>query len=173
MPKADADARQMGRIPMPTREPVPEPEPVQPPAPEPEPAKPFLFKPNLNRFDQIFTAVIFNAARADAKVWTDEKTLVKSRKLATVRIEVLGSGGYLHASIKAEQGPRQDKPSARFTFKSTQFESSFTASDPAVASELEQWKRAVERRYKLWRAENPALAMQAGPDTVELDDITL
>ena len=141
-----------------------------PPAPDPTPA------PAENRFKiggPIFTAILFSPARADAKVFESDRK-VKTKKLASVRVEVCKSGGYLHGNVNARQEPGESKPRVYFNFKGTQFESSFTCEDPAIAKELDDAKRSIEAMYLTWRKENPAARVSTTPaDAVILDDVTL
>lgn len=150
------DARQMASAPRAAAKPAEQPTAsVEPPTEQPDlsiPAAPLapvaVATGPVNRYDTIFTGVIFKAAASD-KVYDQNGT--KQKKLASVLVEVAGSRGYLKASVYAEQAAGQSKPRAVFKFFGSQTGVCFTTDDPQSAADLNAWKANQCRMYADWR----------------------
>lgn len=118
---------------------------AQPLTPKTEPTK-------ANRFDRLFTAVIFKASDSD-KVFVNERSGQKSKKLASVLLEVGGSEGYLRGTIYAKQGRNETKANAEFSFFGANMQTCFSVEGPTAKAELDAWRAKVAADYKVWASQ--------------------
>jgi hypothetical protein len=110
-----------------------------------------------NRFEKLFTSVIFKASETDT-IYTTERTGLKSKRLASVMIELSGTGGYLKGSVYARQRRGQDKASAEFTFFGANNQTCFTVDDASAKAELDQWRAKVAADYVAWASQTGSIA---------------
>ena len=129
---------------------APRPERVEAPAAKPA--------PGANRFDAIFTGVVFKPAAANAKVYgkgDDDDGDRASKKLATVLVELCRSEAHLVGSIKAVQNKGEAEPHAEFLFQASQFGGQcIKAESNEAAAELSAWRDKVVDDYLAWREQN-------------------
>ena len=105
----------------------------------------------VNRFAAIFTAAIFKPAGNDT-VYTG-KTGIRSKRLASVAIEVAGTGGYIPGSIYAKQPANAAEARAEFGFSGTMYQPGFYTEDSGAKNELDQWRAGIADQYTKWAAQ--------------------
>ena len=111
----------------------------------------------VNRFSKLFTAVIFKPAGNDT-VYTAERSGLRSKRLASVSVEVAGTGGYIPGSIYARQPRNAPKAVAEFGFSGTMYQPGFYTEDRAAKDELDAWRKEVADQYIAWAAKTGSVA---------------
>ena len=125
----------------------------------------------VNRFDAIFTGIIFKAASASAKTYDEGGR--KTRKIANVLIEVCNSGSFLKGSVRAVQNAGEAKPHAEFGFFGAVNQGTCIVADDAQAdADLLAFRAAVVVKFGEWRKKTGSIASVSAPvDALVLDDM--
>ena len=111
----------------------------------------------VNRFSKLFSAVIFKAAGNDT-VYTAERSGLRSKRLASVAVEVAGTGGYIPGSIYARQPRGATEAKAEFGFSGTMYQPGFYTEDSAAKTELDQWRAGIADQYVQWAKQTGSVA---------------
>jgi hypothetical protein len=124
-------------------------------------------KERPNRYDQVFGAVTMKAIDKQSKTY-DNSDGSKSRKIATVTVEIGTSGTVLRGTIYAKRSAR-GRTTAEFSFMGTTGQSSVSTLTPEAKADMEHYKLAVARRGAEWAEQNKAaLAAQSESNSPEL-----
>lgn len=103
-----------------------------------------------NRFiDTVFSSWIFKASDSD-RVFLGERDGSKSKKLATVVLELAGSGAYLKGNIYAKQAKGADRARAEFGFFGAQNQSSILVDDMTAKHEMSVFKAYIAAEFVKW-----------------------
>ena len=127
---------------------------------------------HVNRFDSIFTGMVFKAASATAKTYEEGDR--KTRKIANVLIEIANSGTFLKGSVKAIQDKGDNKPHAEFGFFGAVNQGTCIVTDePQAGEDLEAFRRTVVKQYGAWRQKHSVSGTKAPQEALVLDDLSL
>ena len=128
-----------------------------------------------NRFDSVFSVVLFKPANDSARVFTSDRDGGKSKKIANVQVEIAGTGGYIRGSIYAKQPKGAAKAHAEFSWFGANMQTCIVVEDAQAKAELDQWRKGVALRYAGWLKDNPQTAALVGAPVadVELDGVSL
>lgn len=129
--------------------------------------------PALGILTGLFGAPIFKPSDS-SKVNENERTKVRSKKLAnvTIPINVNGkdSGFYCKGSIYADLAPGQTKPTVRFTFFGANMQSSVGTDTDAARQSIDAHKAQWAVDYSVFRKANPSQIAAVAANAVVLED---
>lgn len=121
-----------------------------------------------SRWDRLFTAVIFKKSDNDT-VYINERSGKKSRKIASVLIEMAGSGGYIRGNVNAKQNKGDAKAYAEFTFMGTMTQACIVVEDSAAKAEMDAFRARVVNDCLAWAKETGSTPTAVIPTGVALD----
>jgi hypothetical protein len=126
-----------------------------------------------NRFDALFTGMVFKPASATAKTYDEGGR--KTKKIGNVLLELAGSATYIKGSVKAVQSTGETKPHAEFGFFGAVNQGTCLVTDDLAAQQdMDAFKARVVREFATWRKANGNTGVTASPsEVVTLDDMNL
>ena len=111
----------------------------------------------------------------NVKVFTNDRTGVKSRKIANVLVELGNTGVFVRGSIYARQGAKDTKARAEFSWFGANMQTCLTPEDAQSKADMQSLQNNIAVGYAKWLKDNPQqqAAAASQQEVVELDGLSL